>query len=256
MIDIHCHILPGVDDGAKTLADSMAMAKEAVAEGIHTIIATPHHRNGMFENKKSNVIQQVNKLNTYLEKENIPLHLLSGQEVRIYGEMIEDYNNEEILPLVGDSSYVLIEFPANSIPHYADQLLFDMQMNGLHPIIVHPERNAAFIQRPERLYQLVKNGAATQITSGSLVGYFGKNIQTFTRQLIEANLTHLIASDAHNVTTRNFKMKEAFAFLADEYGDEAVYYFTENAELLVEGSYIMKNRPEKVKKIKRLFHLF
>lgn len=253
VIDIHCHILPGIDDGAKTLTDSMEMAQQAVREGIHTIIATPHHKDGVFENKKADIIQKVDKLNTYITKENIPLRVLPGQEIRLYGEIVTDYEKGEILPLAGNSSYIFIEFPPRLIPLYTEQLLFDIQLKGLHPIIVHPERNVAFIKQPELLYQLVRNGAFTQITASSLVGYFGKKIQSFTRQLIEANLAHFIASDAHNVTSRDFKMEIAYDFLDKKYGNKAANYFTKNAELLIGGEYVMKAPPKYIKKKKKFF---
>ncbi|MDF2858571.1 MAG: tyrosine protein phosphatase, partial [Neobacillus sp.] len=134
---------------------------------------------------------------------------------------------------------------------YTEKLLFDLQLKGLTPIIVHPERNSELIERPEKLYQLVEKGALTQVTASSLCGYFGKKIKTFSEQLIEANLTHFIASDAHNVTSRGFKMREAFGIIEEKYGNDLVYLFEENAELLVEGKNVMKEVPEQVKKKKR-----
>ncbi len=209
MIDIHSHILPGIDDGAKTIQDSIDMAKKAVSEGIHTIIATPHHRNGKYDNLKSDILPLVCDLNETFKQENINLQVLPGQECRIYGEILEDYQKGDILPLNQSSHYLFIEFPSSSVPRYAERLLYDIQVEGLTPIIVHPERNAEIIERPDKLYKLVKNGAVTQLTASSLVGYFGKNIQKFSQQLIEANLTHFIASDAHNIHNRSSKMEEA-----------------------------------------------
>jgi protein-tyrosine phosphatase len=252
MIDIHSHILPGIDDGAQSMEDSIDMAKAAVSEGIHTIIATPHHMNNKFENPKSDILPLVDRLNEELKNRQIDLLVLPGQECRIYGEIIEDYKKGDIVPLNQYSQYIFVEFPSSSVPRYADRLFYELQNEGLVPVIVHPERNTELIARPDKLYNLVKNGAATQITASSLTGYFGKNIQKFSRQLIEANLTHFIASDAHNVTNRTFKMSEAMDFTEEKYGIDMVYYFTENAELLVGGKNIYKEIPEKVKKRKFL----
>ncbi|MBH9967899.1 tyrosine-protein phosphatase [[Bacillus] enclensis] len=252
MIDIHSHILPGVDDGAKTMEDTVEMAKAAVSEGIHTIIATPHHMNNSYRNAKSDILPLVDRVNWELKNQQIDLVVLPGQECRIYGEIIEDYLNGEILPLNIHSSYIFVEFPSNSVPRYTDRLFFDLQNEGLIPVIVHPERNAELITHPDRLYNLVKNGAATQITASSLTGHFGKNIQKFSRQLIEANLTHFIASDAHNTSSRAFNMSKALDQIEHTYGIDMVYYFTENAELLVEGKNIYREIPEKVKKRKFL----
>jgi protein-tyrosine phosphatase len=252
LIDIHSHILPGIDDGAKTIEDSIDMARKAVSEGIHTIIATPHHMNGKYDNIKSDILPLVSELNETFAQEDILLNVLPGQECRIFGEILEDYKKGEILPLNKDSQYLFIEFPSSSVPRYAEHLLYDIQVEGLTPIIVHPERNAELMERPDKLYQLVKNGAITQLTASSVVGYFGKNIQKFSQQMIQANLTHFIASDAHNIHNRTFKMEEAMDYIEKKYGIDMVYYFTENAELLVDGKSIYKEIPELIKKKKFL----
>lgn len=254
MIDIHCHILPGVDDGAKTEEDSLAMARAAVAQGIDTIIATPHHRNGTYDNERASIIQNVAILNELLAAKDIPLHVLAGQEVRINGEIIEDINKGEILSL-NDTIYLFVEFPSGSVPRYAQQMLFDIQVAGYTPVIVHPERNQELIQHPERLYEFVRKGALTQVTAGSVIGKFGKNIQKFSGQLIEANLTHFIASDAHNTTTRGFCLEEAFQYVKDNFGREHFYTFLENSQLLADGMTVNRMEPSPVKK-KKILGLF
>ncbi|MGG3421168.1 tyrosine-protein phosphatase [Heyndrickxia faecalis] len=254
MMDIHCHILPGIDDGAQTIYDSLDMAKQAVSQGIKQIIATPHHMNGKYENRKTEIVQKVNELNERLKEEQIDLEILPGQENRIYGEILEDYEKGEIQTLAG-TSYLFIEFPSGHVPHYAETLLYEIQVKGLMPIIVHPERNAELIQHPDRLYEMVNNGVATQITAASLTGAFGKKIKKFTEQLIEANLTHFLASDAHNVKTRAFKMDEAADEIEKKYGADMLYFFTENAELLAGGQSIYREIPQPVRQ-KKLFGLF
>jgi protein-tyrosine phosphatase len=254
MIDLHCHILPGIDDGAQSLSDSINMARKAVEQGIHTIVATPHHMNNKFENPKHSIIESVEKLNTILIEEKIQLKVLPGQEVRIHGEMLEGYKAGEILP-VNHTPYVLVEFSSNHVPRYTEKLFYDLQMNGLIPVIVHPERNQEIIERSDILYQLVKKGALTQVTAASISGDFGKKIKNFSLQLIEANLTHFIASDAHNTTKRTFKMREAFDVIEKKYGIDMVYYFDENAALLIDGKNVYKEDPERIKR-KRVFNLF
>ncbi|MCE4049563.1 tyrosine-protein phosphatase [Bacillus sp. Au-Bac7] len=254
MIDIHCHILPGIDDGPATIDKSLSMAREAVKEGIKTIIATPHHRNNMFDNTKREIVKHVDNFNSLLEKENIPLTILPGQENRIYGEIIDDYNKGEILTL-SNTNYLFIEFPSSVVPRYTDRLLYDIQLEGLTPIIVHPERNKELLDKPEILYNLVKNGALTQVTAASVAGYFGKSVQKFSKQLIEYNLTHFIASDAHNTNTRSFKMKTAYELIKDQYGMEYVYLFLDNSEKLLGNENIYKEIPEPIKK-RKLFGIF
>ena len=254
MIDIHCHILPGVDDGAQSLSDSLNMARKAVEQGIHKIVATPHHLTSSYENPKRSIIDRVNQLNEALRKEKIDLEVLPGQEVRIHGEMVEGYEAGDILP-VNHTPYVLVEFPSNHVPRYTERLFYDLQVNGLIPVIVHPERNQEIIEHPELLYQLVKKGAMTQITAASVCGDFGKKIKNFSLQLVDANLTHFIATDAHNTTNRTFKMREAYGIIERKYGNELLYYFEENAALLIEGLTVYKEDPERIKK-KKIFNLF
>lgn len=255
MIDIHCHILPGVDDGAALFAESLEMAKQAEKEGIRKIVATPHHQNGKYHNVKTDIIQKTAELNNYFQAEQVDLEVLPGQETRINGEMVKDFENGEIVTLANVSTYLFVELPSGHVPHYTGQLLFDLQMKGLTPVIVHPERNAELMEQPDKLYKLVNNGAVTQITAASFTGYFGKKIQRFTFDLIEANLTHFIASDAHNTTNRTFKMDEARSLLEKKYGVDMLFYFMENAELIVDGKDIYREIPEQIKK-RKLFGLF
>jgi protein-tyrosine phosphatase len=254
MIDLHCHILPNVDDGAKDLAESVEMAKQAIRQGIKTIIATPHHRNEKYENHGQTIFRQVEEFNRVLESENLDLKVLPGQETRIFGEIVGGLVSGEILPL-NQGKYVFVELPSGHVPRYTGQLLFDIQLKGFVPVIVHPERNQEIVENPEVLYQLVKKGALTQVTASSVSGHFGKSIKKFSLQLIEANLTHFVASDAHNTSSRGFKMVEAYNVIAKNFGIEAVYMFRENAELVVQGKSVYREAPERVKR-KKILGLF
>ncbi|TPF15949.1 tyrosine-protein phosphatase [Priestia megaterium] len=252
MIDLHCHILCGIDDGAQTIEDSLHMAKQAVSEGIHTIVATPHHQNGQYINEKKEIVQRVAKLNTYFLKERIPLTILPGQESRIYGEIIKDYHNGKILTLNQTNKYLFIELPPSQVPKFTGELVYDIQSEGLIPIIVHPERNSRLMEDPDILYNLVNKGVLTQITASSLTGRFGKKVKKFSMDLIEANLTHMIASDAHNLSGRNFYMQEASEWVASKYGIDMLYMFHENAEAVIKGYACFQETPQQVKKKKFL----
>lgn len=251
MVDLHCHILAGIDDGAQTMADSVDMARAAVDEGIDTIIATPHHKNGRYENSKQAIIEKTDELNEVLKTEGIPLHILPGQEPAIHGELVTGMTLGEVSTL-NFSRYLFIELPAGHVPRYTDQLLYDVQVNGKIPVIVHPERNQEIIERPDILYQLIKNGALSQLTAASVCGRFGKRVKTFSEQLIEANLAHFIASDAHNTNKRAFYMTEAYHDIDTRYGVDMVYFFRENAELLVMDKNVYKEVPQHIKKKKFL----
>lgn len=254
LIDIHTHILPGVDDGAPSEADSLEMARLAIEEGIHTIVATPHHKNGRYDNDRESILAYTKILNDLFQSEGIPLTLLPGQETRINGDMVMDLERQKILP-INDSNYVFVEFPSRHIPKYTEQLLYEIQLAGYVPVIVHPERNEAILKEPNRLYDFVRKGSLAQITAGSIVGKFGHDIRNLSHQLLDAHLIHFIASDAHNTTSRSFWMREAHEEVKKTYGMDLLYFFLENSQRLVDGMTVHKYEPMRVKR-KRFFGLF
>lgn len=151
MIDLHCHILAGIDDGAESMDASLAMAREAVDQGITHILCTPHHNNGRYDNPKATVISTVALLQAELDQRNLPLTLLEGQEVRITGELLEEIRRDQILFTDLSDVYLLIEFPTMDVPAYTEELFFELRALGKVPVIVHPERNAKFREDPNRL---------------------------------------------------------------------------------------------------------
>ncbi|WP_257348281.1 tyrosine-protein phosphatase [Pseudalkalibacillus decolorationis] len=254
MIDIHCHILPGIDDGAQTVEDSIEMARAAIDEGITTIIATPHH-NSHYQNYGSTILDKVVQLNDVLNHQQVDLTILPGQEPRITGELLSQFETGEIHTLTGGRKYMHIELPSNHVPSYSKSIVFELQLKGITPIIVHPERNQKLIEEPDLLYELVRDGALTQVTASSIIGNFGKNIQKFSQQLIESNLTHFIASDAHNTTNRAFHLRTAFEEVERKFGISVRYNLQENAEYIVRGESVLISPPEPVKR-KRFLGLF
>lgn len=254
MIDIHCHILPGLDDGAQTIEDSLAMARAAVNDGITKIVATPHHQTSRFMNPKNVVLKKVAYVNEAIEQAGLPLEILPGQEVRLFGEWEAEFDANQ-LATVNNGNYILIEFPSNHVPNYAERLFYEMQMKGLTPVIVHPERNSQIVQQPEKLYTLIEKGAISQVTASSVAGDLGKKLQKFSFQLIEANLTHCVASDAHNTTIRPFMMSKAYDVIEKEFGIDVVYMFRENAEYIIDSQMIYREDPQQVKR-KKILGLF
>ena len=256
MIDLHCHLLPGVDDGARTLDDSLAMAQQAVAEGISHILVTPHHKNGKYLNPKEAVMEATATLQAELDSRGIGLTLFPGQELRINGEILEDIEKGDILFIDDESQYLLIEFPTMSIPHFTESLFFKLRQKGITPVIVHPERNQAVIDDPNILLPFIERGALAQVTASSYVGAFGKDIARLSNQLIEANLVHILASDAHNTRGRGFHFRKAFAKLEAEFGPEKVAYFKQNAKDLFNGDVVHTEDPSEVYQKKKRFRLF
>lgn len=254
MIDIHCHILPGIDDGAKTPEDTLLMLKSAIDEGITTIVVSPHH-NPEFNNERPIILKKVKEVRDIIRMNQLPIDLLPGQEIRISGEVLADYASGKLITSTDKSHYMLIEFPSNHVPKYASELFYNMILQGLQPILVHPERNLGIIENPQILYNFIKQGVLSQITASSVTGHFGKKVQKLTFDIISNNLTHFVASDAHNITSRSFKMKEAFDIIATKFGFSTVQTFKENAESIITDSIIFPNNPSLFKK-KKFFGLF
>jgi protein-tyrosine phosphatase len=248
MIDIHCHILSDSDDGPKSFAECLAMVDAAVSAGVSHIIATPHHMNGAYENPKKRILERVSDLNQYLLKEKVPLTICPGQELRIHREIFQSLEKDEILTIDNKGLYLLLELPSNEIPIYTQEVVYELQLKGIIPIIVHPERNRECIKDPNRLVELVKEGALTQLTAGSVLGQFGNKIKSFSEKMIEHQLAHFISSDAHNIDSRGFILKEAYEAIADKFGQNQTDYFRENTDLLITRQHIDKRNPVKIKK--------
>ena len=252
MIDIHCHILPGIDDGARDITESIGMAKHAASKGITAIFATPHHKNGWYDNRKDRILLKVKRFNSKLRRKRIPVQILPGQEPRIYGELLDDYKAGKILTLNNQNKYLLIELPDSHVPKYAEKLLFDLQLEGITPIIVHPERNVQIRKDPDILYRLVKNGAATQITASSLLGEKGRKLKKFSEQLITHHLTHFVASDSHRLSRNEFNLPNAYDAIAHKFGKDFVHMMQKNARAVLNGSDIITEEPRNIK-VKRWF---
>lgn len=253
MIDLHCHILPFLDDGSRDNDMSLDMAREAISEGITTIVATPHHQNGQYVNEKKRILQHVQKLRYSLEQAQIPLTILPGQETRLNGDFLKDYHEDKILTLNDTKKYVFVEFSSTQVPNFTTQLLFEMQSRGLIPIIVHPERNRYLIEEPTVLYEFINRGALAQVTAGSLIGKFGRKVKKFSHQLIDSNLIHFVSSDAHNLGSRSFYMRKSLEVIKEEHGQGTVQLFKENAHRVIKGEVCLKESPEEIKKGLRTF---
>jgi len=198
MIDTHCHILSGIDDGAHDIAESIAMAKIAVKDGISAIIATPHVMSGVYNNSKDQIISAVQDLNKILADENIPLTILPGAEYHIEPDLPRRMEKGELLTLNNTGRYLLVEPPSTYIPDYTGKILYELQLQGITPVIAHPERNAAFAKDPSLLAQFVSRGIPAQVTAGSVTGNFGKYIQKTALNFLKKGLVHMIVSDAHS----------------------------------------------------------
>ncbi len=210
MIDLHCHILPGLDDGAKSLEEAVEMAQIAEDEGIERIIATPHlfRENYLYEDL--GIIEEKRKeLSRALKVNNIHLELLSGAEVHIAHNLMEEIRKNRNSLVVNRSSYMFVEFPSRHVFSGAKELFFELMSEGIIPIIAHPERNSVFVRNPSFLYELIQMGSLAQANSGSLSGMYGRGAEQAVCRFLEMNLIHFIASDGHNTNALAPRLSEA-----------------------------------------------
>ena len=255
MVDLHCHLLPGIDDGSKNMDISLRLAREATENGVTHALLTPHHMNGRYVNHKQDVIRRTKEFQGQIKAHGIPLTVFPGQEVRINGQLLEALDKDDILFADTAGKYMILEFPDDDVPNYTGQMIFDLQQRGIIPVIVHPERNTKIIAQPELLYQLLEKGCLSQITASSYVGTFSKKVENFSRQLIEAGQGYVFASDAHNLPGRKYEMRQAFEKLCQEFGGELVEQYQNNARDIINGANVPLNETRKIKKKKR-FWLF
>lgn len=231
-VDLHCHILPGIDDGSPDLATSLALARAAVADGIGTILATPHHLDRHYVNSAGKVQVATAAFQEQLDDLKISLRVFAGQEVHLNGQLTADLG--DVLGMDAQRRYVLLEFPHEMVPAYADEVIFQLACDGMTPVIAHPERNAELIAHPEKLYNLIERGSLAQVTATSLVGTFGKQVKRTAEEFVRCGLVQVVASDAHALKKRGFAMTAAYETLASM-GESYVTQFQQNARDVING---------------------
>jgi len=232
MVDVHCHILPGLDDGAANFEESLAMAESAIADGITHAVATPHS-----SDQYSFDYVRVRGLRDELqEKIGGRLKLATGCDFHLNPENLDALRADSARFCINQHDYLLVEFNEYSIPPSMDQTLHEIQLLGLRPVITHPERNAILRLQTERLAKWVRLGCFIQVTAGSLTGVFGPGAQKDSLRWLVAGLVHIVASDAHNTRGRPLKLRPAYDFVREQFGEEkARGLFVENPMAIFEG---------------------
>lgn len=202
MIDIHCHILPGIDDGPEDTAEALKMARIAVKDGVRTVVATPHCFDGVYDCQKADIVGLCRELNGALIQEGIGLTVLPGAEVRFTPELCRDVTQGEALTLGNFRDFILIELPELFIPDAVVMTLRALRDMRLTTIIAHPERNTMLMNKPEVVVQLIAAGAEMQLTAESLLGDFGKDANKMACRLLQADVRCYLGSDGHGVKKR------------------------------------------------------
>lgn len=220
MIDLHCHYLPAIDDGSQSMADSLDLARAAVADGITHAAMTPHIHPGRYENIRTSVVAATNQFRQALVEAAIPLQIYSAGEVRLSSDVIELLDQEE-LPFLGALNgfrILLLEFPYGQIPVGTEKLARWLLAQNIRPLIAHPERNKVIMQNVEAIAPYVDIGCLLQVTAAAVLGDFGVPARQSAALMLERGWVHVIASDAHNLTHRAPRMKAARLWLVENYG--------------------------------------
>lgn len=232
MVDIHCHILPALDDGAKSLDESVEMAEMAIADGITHVVATPH-ASSEFRFDFDLVQKRCGELQARLGDR---LKLATGCDFHLNMENLQDIRSNPAKYSINQKRYLLVEFADFAIPPTADVTLHELQLLGLSPIITHPERNALLRSQPQRLLGWLRQGCCVQVTAQSLLGKWGESAKKQVEEWLGQKIVHFFASDAHNTTQRPLRLTEAYEVVVARWGESlAQSLFRDNPLAAFEG---------------------
>ena len=225
MLDLHCHILPGIDDGAVDLDTALQMARIAAQDGIRTIACTPHIYPGMYENTADGIRAAIAEFQRELDQRDIPLRLLEGADVHLEPDLLMGIRAGRI-PTIAGSRYLLLEPPHHVAPPRFEESIFQLVVAGYVPVITHPER-LTWIEDNYAIFQrLVKGGAWMQLTSGSVTGRFGKRPRYWAERMLDESLVHVIATDAHDPRRRPPLLAEGRDAVGRRIGDQEAAHMT------------------------------
>jgi protein-tyrosine phosphatase len=219
MIDIHHHLLWGLDDGASSVDLSVEMARMAAAEGITHVVCSPH-ANGQYAYEPRIISEKIHELQWRLDKEKIALKLGHGCDFHMSYENILEAKMDPSRFSINGHGYLLVEVPDYGLPRGLTEIFYQLQLAGLTPILTHPERNPTLQADQLRIVEWLKRGVLIQVTAASVLGRMGKHAERMAHELLANRWVHFVATDAHNVTSRPPRMREAFALVARKYGSD------------------------------------
>lgn len=223
MIDLHCHMLPYCDDGAKTLAMALDMARLAVEDGITITACTPHIAPGIYDNRPDILLRGIDLLQQALDQEGIELRLVAGCDAHVRPDFLSALRQNQLLTL-NASRYVLFEPTHSVLPPRMDELLFNVMTGGYVPVLTHPERLTWIEQHYDLIRQLARSGVLMQVTAGSLTGRFGPRPRYWAERMVDEGLVFILASDGHNLTSRRPILSEGVAAVASRLGEDEAWH--------------------------------
>lgn len=241
MIDLHTHILPGIDDGPSGFEEALAMLEAGRRDGITGAVCSSHVLDRFDVATESRLADAFSELRKRATLAGIRMDLWLGAEIHM------NVSLDPVPPaatIAGGGKYLLLELPLNDIPHDADDKLFQLTVAGFVPILAHPERNAVLVQKPERAFNLVERGVLMQVNAGSLTGEFGYRVRKAAEILLDHGLVHFIGSDCHNLRSRPMRLSDAFRAAARRAGEDTARELTEgNPRRVVTGEPVWTPKP-------------
>lgn len=253
VIDIHTHIIPGVDDGCKDDVMCLAMLRKAVASGTQAIFATSHAFSAAECPVWDDLLAGVQKVRKMAQENNLKLKIYSGSEVFMDWELLPQIANNGSYCLNGEHfgeqpvTYILVELPMHFIPQYADEFWYELRLKGVTPILAHPERYQELMTKTAKLLQWRKEGLLLQCNAGSFAGKFGESAEHAAKILLKNNLVDFLGSDAHRDVGRNTDMREGIKVICELAGDAAAQrILLTNPQKLVTGEKVDVFVPEKI----------
>jgi len=256
MIDLHCHILWGIDDGPKELEESMEVCRMLSNKGITEVVATPHYiTDSTYKTSSKEIVKMVDLLNDKLSKEAVKLKVHSGMEVFLSPEIMDLIRSKEVLTL-NNSNYILVETYLNNVPVYFEDLFYQMQIEGLSPILAHPERNSRINQDISMVEKYFNSGIVIQMNIDSLIGKYGSRVKSFAQKILVSGLVHVICTDTHCVNNRYKNVTEIEEILTRMVGSENMekLLYT-NPEKVLNNEVVEELEPVEIKRtfFKKLF---
>lgn len=235
LVDIHCHLLPGVDDGARDLDAALAMARMSVEEGVDTVVVTPHQCGAFEFNRGDDIRRRTAELQGELDARSVPLRVLPGADVRIDDGLIQGLESGDIVSLGDHRRHVLLELP-HELYLPLEPVLDGLERIGVVGVLSHPERNAGILARPRLLRPLVDRGCLMQVTAGSFVGGFGDDSQRLAERMAREGLIHFVSTDGHGPKQRRPRLGHALRAVAKLVGEDAAQrWCSENPRAVADG---------------------
>lgn len=242
MIDIHCHILPGVDDGAKDLYESLEMARIAESDGIKTIINTSHYHPDFEYVVGDKLLEALNNFNNKLKENNINVNVLIGNELYYSDDLLEYMDKKEFFTL-NNSKYILIEFSPTRFPKNLCDVIYEIKIRGYVPILAHVERYSEVQENTNLINEAIKEGALIQVNASSVLGKGPSQCNKVCEVLLKHNMVHFVGSDAHGSNRRRPLIKDAHEYVYKKYGESrAKMLFLDNPDSIINNKDIVLSK--------------